>query len=484
MKTLITAALSLTLLAGCVSGGPPGTQTSGVPSCPFPTAADYTGSPTFASNITETERNDMMIELFKEILLNNLIVDSGGPQERENFRMVLQHSGHTDNNIRNITTSETQGYGMMMLAYMAGCEEKLNLSPGQWRNGSESLKDYYDAMLRTVLAFPSTHHTRNSLFAWMLVGTERGDKSYVGEGNSKTAHFTRIETGNSAADGDMDIIYSLLLADKQWGENTKFDGRSYKDIAVGMLADFWEYCVHAEYHTLLLGDWAYDTDHEILSKATRPSDFILSHLKAYAAADPDRDWQKVFDATLGVIKDIRDAENAAGRDNGLLPDFVVRGENRWEVPAGFVLENSYDNAFAYNSCRVPWRLGTYYLLHGDVPIGGSSLYEYIIESIDKFAKAYSGGTPGGLGPVYLDGEGFAWKEPATFAAPFALTAMAAESDQKWVNSFHEPWVEYRDIGGGIYRPFDSGLYDYADNYYGTYIKMLVSIAANGYWWAP
>jgi hypothetical protein len=390
----------------------------------------------------------------------------------------LQHSGHKENDVRNITTSETQGYGMMMAAYMAGSEEALGLSEDEWRNGSESLKDYFDAMLRAVIAFPVIS-PGSTLFAWKLVGAETyGDdgKSYAGEGVNKTAHFIRIVNGNSATDGDMDIIYALLLADKQWGSDTKFNGRSYKDIALRMLADLWLYCIHKEHYTLQLGDWSHRA-------TTRSSDFILSHLKSFAEADPEHDWQLVLDATLNVIREIRDAEDALGNENGLLPDFIVRDGDRWVVPEGRVLERTSDNAYSYNAVRNPWRLGTHYMLFGNTPIGGKSLHEYIIGPIDAFAQEYSGGSPENLSQLRMTGAPFGSTNPGLFAAPLLVAAAATGRDQDWVNAFYEGWMEYRNVGGS-WQSLPSGMDTWRDNHYGDYINLLAMLAANGYWWAP
>lgn len=449
---------------------------------PFPTAGDYAVLPTLPSNKSEEERKKIMTELFKDILLNNLIVDSNGPQDRDNFRLVFEHSGDDGH----VTVSESQGYGMMMLAYMAGSEEELALSADEWRNGSISLKDYYDAMLRTVIEFPSVSYPGTTLFAWKLLGaeTDADGMGFTGEGAGKTAHFVKVSSGTSATDGDMDIIYSLLLADQQWGESTKFSGRSYKEIALDMLADLWKYCVHDQYHTLLLGDWAKRSGNAVLRDATRSSDFILSHLKAYQKADPAHDWQKVIDATYNVIRDIREAEAALGRDNGLLPDFIIRGENSWEVPAGYIMEASHDNAYAYNACRVPWRLGTDYMLFGDTAFGGTSLAEAVIRPIDEFAKDFSGGEPETLGPVHMDGTSLGWTDPGTFGASFLVTAAATGLDQSWIDAFYEGWTEWRDTGEAGWQPFASGIHDRGNNHYGDYIKLLAMIVANGYWWTP
>jgi hypothetical protein len=280
------------------------------------------------------------------------------------------------------------------------------------------------------------------------------------------------EAGDSATDGDMDIIYSLILADRQWGSEGTYN---YKAIALDMLGDLWDYCVHDTYHTLLLGDWAKGHDDEALRNATRPSDFIISHLKVYAAFDPAHDWQAVVDATYNVIKEIRDSQNKAGHTNGMLPDFVKRGASGWEVPEETILEGD-DGAFAYNACRVPWRLGTDYLLFGNTKIGNSSLYDYIIKPLDDFARDYTKGDLGQFGPLYLDGTAFDWTDSDLFAAPFLITAEAVGADQEWVNAF---WT---------YKPSHEwdfkGLNAYIADTYGDYIKMLVMITASGNYWLP
>jgi endo-1,4-beta-D-glucanase Y len=478
MKKLTALFLSLLLIAGCVSSEPPpdeagsneyaaGQVPDGAPARPFPTDGGYVIPPMLPDNKTEAERHEMMINLLREILLNNLIVDSNGPQDRENFRMVLEHTGHDGN----INVSESQGYGMMILAYMAGSEDALGLPEDEWRNGSVNLKDYFDAMLRTVIAFPSVSVPGTTLFAWKLLGDPQG------EGSAKTAHFVRDPNGSSATDGDMDIIYALLLADKQWGSGTRFNGRSYMDIALNMLEDLWKYCVHDEYYTLRLGDWARFSPGR-LRNATRPSDFILSHLKAYKEADPSHDWQKVLDATYEVISDIRGAENAGGRSNGLLPDFVVRGENRWEVPEGRILEANTDNAYGYNSVRVPWRLGTYYMLSGN-----TAILEDIISPIDIFAQEYSEGNPAEFSRARMDGSRIGTTDPGTFAAPFLVAAAANGQDQAWVNTFYDGWYEWLNIDGS-WQERRAGMDTHRNNHYGDYIQLLALIAANGYWWAP
>lgn len=458
---------------------------------PFPqhAAQQYAVQPLQPQNKTTQQVDGMIIDMFKEFLQNDLIVDTNGPQNKEDFRMVIRHSlgyelSQGDIEWCHINVSESQGYGMLMMAYMAGSEAQLNLPSNEWIFGSTGLKDYYDAMLRTVQSYPSV--IGNSLFSWELNG-------YMGDPNKpfgyeevngvKKAPFTQPADGDSATDGDMDIIYSLLLADKQWGSNGRYD---YLQIALDMLDDLWTYCVHDTYNTLLLGDWAKTSDDPALQGATRPSDFIISHLKAFRDADSSHNWQAVIDATYGVIGDIIASETSQNHNYGLLPDFAVRNANgTWEVAPADLLEGS-DNTFAYNACRVPWRLGTDYLLFGDYSNANYSLYSDVIEPLNGFA-----GSKGieNLGPVELDGTGggesdlFNWTEPDLFATPFLVTAAAAQ-DQTLVDGFYTGWTTWKDIGGDNWQPFEVGISTYDGDTYGDYIQFLVMLMASGNWWQP
>lgn len=479
------------------------------PAMPFPTQGDYAITATLPPDSVQTD--EMIFNLFMEILNNNLIVDSNSQANKDYFRLVLQHTDYwglygdpndyggylTEDGINShINVSESQGYGMVMLAYMAGSEEKINASGYNWIYDCTSLQEYYNAMLRTVQQFPSSIGPH--LFTWELFGYrdyfDYYPEGYKEEDGVKSAPFYQNpDDADNAIDGDMDIIYSLLLADKQWGSDGEYN---YKEVALTMLADLWDYCVHKEYKTLLLGDWASVTKDEKLKNATRASDFMLDHLKAFAAADPSHNWQEVIDATYNVIGEIREAQIAEGNTNGFLPDFIVRGENGWEVPSGYVLEDdSLDGGFGYNSCRVPWRLGTDYLLNGDTEIGEGSLYEYCVEPLDVFARTIAGfGSDNDIsrfGPFPIDAASFEegtaplYTEPSLFTAPFLVTAAGVGFDQEWVGLFYEGWEEwYYDEEAEDWLPAHADVSMFTGDTYSDYIKLLVLITASGNWWLP
>ena len=468
------------LITGCATQEIGIAAGAGAPSFPFPQRGfNRLAVPPMTPTVrTQAQMDDAIVGLFREILRNDLIVDSGAPQTREGFRMVFRHSQGPDVPISHITTSEAHGYGMMILAYMAGVEDRLGLSSGEWIFGSTSLKDYFDAMLRTVRAFPS--NMGSSMFTLRLLGYQDAALAGVTQGGYrvvdgvKTAPFTRDAVhGNSTTGDNMDIIYALILADRQWGSGGRYD---YIGIARAMLADLWAYCVHEDYRVLLLGDWAKVTGNPVHRSAIRTSDFMISHLKAFSSVDSANDWQAVIDASFNAVGELRDAQNGLGNANGLLPDFAVRGAAGWEVPAGNIIE-SFDNAFAYNAFRVPWRLGVTYMLFGDLAVGGSTLRERVIGPLDDSARAFTGGSDlSRFGPLSMSGAPFAWADPNVFAPPFAVTAAAARADQQWVNAF---W-EYAPGGEGHFQ----GLGAYLGDTHGDYIRLLVLLALTGNYWCP
>jgi hypothetical protein len=469
----------------------------------------------------------MMINLLKDTLNNNLIFDSRSPLNANEFRVVFEHhtTYPTDEydtvKEQHITVSESHGYGMMILALMAGCEDALTTAGHSWKFGATKIKQYYDGMLRTLLGFksPTSSHPSGSFqMSWELFGFNTGinetgfsvndstnvrQRGFRYSANSNTsakiAPFANTPGGRatggggstgynnggttSATDGDMDIMYSLILADKQWGSSGDFN---YKQYALDMMRAFngthSGSLVNSTYKFMKIGDWANNTVTSGYGRGSRPSDFILTHLKAYKEFDTSRDWQSVIDATYDIIRVIREGQAAAGRpDNGLLPDFVVRtgttaigtaGVYYWEpAPAGFLEGN--DNTYNWNSCRVPWRLGTDVLLYGDTPIGNKSLVEYVLKPMNTLARAAVGTNPSanlsGLGSQkQLTASSFSGNTNSGFASPFLVTAAAISNDQTWINAL---W-NY------------SNLANHENNYYADYYKLVCMIAASGNYWRP
>ncbi|MCL2609159.1 MAG: glycosyl hydrolase family 8, partial [Treponema sp.] len=470
----IAVLLAVLLPFGMVLQGCASTATG---SRPFPqqAAAGFTVAPTMPRAVSRAQITAMTVNLFRRILENDLVVDSGGPQTAADFRLALRHFQEAEvaegsQPVSHIATSESHGYGMLMLVLMAGSEKKL--TGYRWIFGSSGLQDYFDAMLRTVQAFPSSG---SGLFTWRLWGYRENLPEDAGPGGFRyaaglrSAPFSRDGNfANSFTEGDMDIIYSLILADRQWGSDGRYD---YLSIARSMLGDLWKHCVSDRNRFLLQGDWVKGFPDPIHGNAARSSSLIISHLVAFRDVDPEHNWQEVIDASFRMIMQVRDRQNALGRNNGLLPDYMVLGSGGWDVPAGNMAD--FVNIFGFDAVRVPWRLGTSYLLLGNVDIGNSTLYDYVIGPLDDFARAFPGGLDA-LGPVGMSGTAMG-AAPNWFAPPFAVTAMAAGADPQWIDSF---WKQSKN-GHGF-----RGMGSYQGDTCGDYIRLLVLLVLGGNYWMP
>jgi endo-1,4-beta-D-glucanase Y len=325
---------------------------------------------------------------------------------------------------RSISISEGHGYGMVITALMAGADP--------------DAKGIFDGMYAFFRDHPSSGS--RDLMAWkQLEGCQNVDP----RGTS------------SAADGDMDIAYALLLADGQWGSGGSINYRQEAIKVIGALKDK---AVNLRTHTILLGDWvsAGDTQHYY---GTRSSDFMLEHLRAYAAATGDAEWTRVADRGYELIDAMQRQYSAA---TGLLPDFIQQLDAKPQPARPRFLESDTDGQYAYNACRTPWRIATDYLLAGD------SRALKALQPINTWLRAATGGDPLRIyGGYKLDGTPTVnYYEPA-FAAPFGVGAMVGAENQKWLNAV-----------------WDQLASSPSNRYYGDTLRMQALIVMSGNWWSP
>jgi hypothetical protein len=113
-------------------------------------------------------------------------------------------------------------------------------------------------------------------------------------------------------------------------------------------------------------------------------------------------------------------------------------------------------------------------LFGNTAIGDSSLFDYIIQPLDDFARTYSKEDLSNFGPLHMNGKPFDWTDAGLFAPPFLVTASAAAADQDWINLFwsNTPAEDFQGINA------------YGADTYGDYIKLLVMLTASGNYWLP
>ncbi|MFJ5611287.1 glycosyl hydrolase family 8 [Streptomyces sp. NPDC093221] len=318
----------------------------------------------------------------------------------------------------NGTVSEAQGYGMNIVPLMAGYDSDAKAEfDGLW----QLVKDHKDA---------------DGLMQWQLDG--------------KTCKYTDSGTPDSATDGDLDIGYGLILADKQWG--------GYTADAKAWLASFYAHDVAPDGH-LKCEDDGPTTD-------TRPSDMMLDHLRAFAAYDTAHDWNKVVTRTEAVISEFTAGYSSSA---GLLSDFVVNANTTSPKPApADYQEDQPDNIVGYNSLRVPWHLGT------DALVNGSSTAAVAYGAAKKESaclKSLSGGNPAKVQPhikLNCANGNVSGDTEAEEAGDSAGPAAMASGDQAWTDA--------------IWKQLASNPYE--DAYYGETIKMLVYIVMAGDYWSP
>jgi endo-1,4-beta-D-glucanase Y len=152
--------------------------------------------------------------------------------------------------------------------------------------------------------------------------------------------YWRINAGNvavglnSATDGDEDIAYALVAADKRWGGHNA-DARA-------LIANILAYDIEPGTFVVRPTDdpsWGG-------SSTTNPSYFAPGYYKVFAAYTGDARWHQVADRAYAVLAAVSAASAGASR-TGLQPD--------WTDAAGApVPGRSYD--YGYEATRLTWRL--------------------------------------------------------------------------------------------------------------------------------
>lgn len=162
-----------------------------------------------------------------------------------------------------VTVSEAHGYGMLILVNMA------NVNP---KNSDIYQKDFND-FVRFYQAHPSSIDP--TLMCWLTVFN--GLQEDRGSGKIPEIINT-LQGSDCATDGDLDIAYSLILADRIWGSEGELDYLSMaKQYSKAILKN-----LVSEEGRLLLGDWVKDDD---FYSITRSSDLLVRNLYAFRELD-------------------------------------------------------------------------------------------------------------------------------------------------------------------------------------------------------
>jgi endo-1,4-beta-D-glucanase Y len=334
----------------------------------------------------------------------------------------------TATDANNLTVSEGHGYGMMLMALMAGHEP--------------DARQIFDGMFDYFRAHPTEFH--DHLMAWYQ------DASCT----------TPADSRDSAADGDLDIAFALLLADRQWGSCGAIN---YLLEAQQVLRDVKDGDIDVSGRYVLLGDWVGPSESAKYYAATRSSDFMPDHTRSFEAATGDATWSAVRDRTYEIVDALQAGFSPV---TGLLPDFVKNPLTAPAPVAGGFLEGPNDGRYSYNACRDPWRLGV------DAIVSGDARAKTAAQRINAWIRAATGGDPAAIKSGYkLDGTmiGGADYLSMAFVAPLGVGAMVDAANQAWLNDLWDLVVA---------TPAAT------DGYYENTLKLLAMIAMSGNLWAP
>jgi endo-1,4-beta-D-glucanase Y len=317
--------------------------------------------------------------------------------------------------------AEAQGYGMVITASMARHDQQA--------------RTVFDGLLTYVLSHPSR-------LTADLAAAEQ-DQS-----------CTDRNGGNSATDGDMDIAYGLLLADRVWGSTGRYN---YHDLAVRRIAALKAATVHPTSRLMRLGDWSRPGSPD-LYRTSRTSDWNPYYFGAFARATKDPGWTQIQTAHRQAVARVQADYSPV---TGLLPDFVQWSTDGVEPVSGKVLESGRDGAYGFNACRTPWRIGLDAIASGDPTSTAAA------RKITRWFRTASGGDSAGIRSGYtLDGTPYGAPANSAFWAPLAVAAMADPQARPWLDAL---WAKLAT------DPVDRR------NYYAATIRVQVMLIVTGNW---
>lgn len=365
----------------------PGPAEETGPHLPFPQHVQLAPG-TLQPGVSPSERDDNVRRLYDRWRERYVAEVAPAADGSPRFRVKLGAGNGT------ATVSEGQGYGLVIAVYLAGHDP-----------GAQTL---FDGLWRFATDHPSEIDPR--MMDWHVPADASAEP---GE-------------DDSAFDGDADLAYALLLADRQWGSAGAVD---YRAAATDVIAGLTASVLGPESRLPLLGDWV-DPDGRRYGEYTpRPSDLMIAHFRAFGDVDPV--WTDAVEAAGDVIDQVQ-ADHAP--ETGLLPDFLVPegagGLPLAPAPPGF-LEADSDGAWSYNAARVGWRIGV------DAAYDGDPRSIAQVGRISSWARAETGGDPEALHAGYtLGGEPLPRSNYATsiFVAPLAVAAMSDPLGQAWLDA--------------------------------------------------
>ena len=379
---------------------------------PFPQQVNYAGV-IKPNHVTQESLNASVRSYYdnwkKKYLKNDLSSLPGG------YYVNGEITGDADG-FKPLGTSEGQGYGMIITVLMAGYDS--------------NAQKIYDGLFKTARTFKSSQNP--NLMGWVVADSKKAQ-----------GHF------DSATDGDLDIAYSLLLAHKQWGSNGTVN---YLKEAQDMITKGIKASNVTNNNRLNLGDWDSKS-----SLNTRPSDWMMSHLRAFYEFTGDKTWLTVINNLYDVYTQF---SNKYSPNTGLISDFVIKSPPQ-PAPKDFLDESEYTNAYYYNASRVPLRIVMDYAMYGE------KRSKVISDKVSSWIQNKTNGTPSKIVDGYqLNGSNIGSYPTAVFVSPFIAASITDSNNQKWVNSGWD-WMKNK-----------------RESYFSDSYNLLTMLFITGNWWKP
>ncbi|MDD5037202.1 MAG: glycosyl hydrolase family 8 [Methylococcaceae bacterium] len=388
------------------------------PNFPFPQHITYAPG-TIRPNHVDQTLQDKAVQAYYDAWKTSYLIPAGA--NPGGFPLYRISFGKTD---PLKTVSEGQGFGMVIVALMAGYDG--------------NARTYFDGLWRFAKAHPSRIDKR--LMAWQVpdVATDQ----------------------DSAFDGDTDMAYGLLLASRQWGNCGAIN---YQAEALKLIGGIQESTIGPSSFLPLLGDWVNPDAPQYNQWTPRSSDFILDHFRAFRRVSGSPKWDWIVSQSQKMIGQLQKQYSPA---TGLLPDFIVPVSSTNHAPQPAqpnFLESNYDGDYYYNAGRVPWRLGADALLNNDA---NSLAYT---RKISRWAALNAAGDPQQIKAGYfLNGTPLPGSDYFTifFVAPLGVAAMTDNTQQTWLNNIYE------------------AVYNVHEDYFEDSVTLLSLLVMTGNYWDP
>jgi endo-1,4-beta-D-glucanase Y len=381
---------------------------------PFPQHSKYFDGVITPSHISQKDLDDSVTSFYKQWKRTYLKKSTCS----DSYFIWAENTGKNHECV-----SEGQGYGMIVFALMSGYDT--------------TAQNIFDGLFKYYREHPSKRSSY--LMSW-----------------AQSKDCLKFEE-SSASDGDIDIAFSLLLANSQWTSQGKIN---YIGEAKSIINAIREQEVNEKTFTILQSNSIENDSRDYFDM--RSSDFIPSEIRAFMFTG-NKTWNSVLDNNYKLFIFL---QKTYSKEIGLVPDFIQNINIKPKPARKFYLESKYDGIYNYNACRVPWRIATDYIVNGD------KRAKQFVESINKWIRDTTENNSDNISAGYtLSGDDLKTRnfEALSFICSFSISAMVDIRNQTWLNKLWDYIITFK------LKDFD---------YYDNSIKMLNLIILSHNYWTP